>query len=639
MQDSYLPRSGSSPRGAQRRSLWSLSSCSFGVGFVFLLCTACSASVTQGTDDDGSDAEAIAASSEAIAANTAHLGLSSWGRGRLDAFIRGKDNALWHKYYDNGWSRWENLGGSLTSDPAAVSWGAGRIDVFARGANNALIHKYYSNGWSSWESLGGTLDSGPTAASWGSGRLDVFARASNGSVIHKYYSGGWSGWENLGGTILDQPAAISWGSGRIDLLVRGSDNRLFHKYYSNGWSGWQGLGGQLSSGPAVTTWGSGRLDVFARGTTGQLYHQYYSNGWSSWENLGGALSSGPAAVSSKPGRIDTLALGIDGEVYQKYYENTWSDWLRVDPVVSPSSWMVQSVDVNAYLSSLTIPGTHDSGATKDSPLVAADTAKAQTLSIKAQLELGVRFLDLRFAPFNGELQVFHGPVLQMTAEDAIGQVKAFLAAHPGETVIVSIKDESLIAAPGAFDLIVTAFIDRHQPYFYRGTTVPRYKDAMGRIVLVRRYPSSSGYGIDASSGWPSNGAGNVGSELYVTDRYEYTCALAIGSSTPPCNPDSGSTVLAEKWSSVASGLNSALNTADRRLHITFASATVYSSKGIVGTGVVPGEGAIPFFSNVINPHVRSFAERHHGRMGVVLIDRADAATLQPLFLANADHRP
>jgi hypothetical protein len=40
-----------------------------------------------------------------------------------------------------GWSRWEDLGGILSSAPAVSSWSANRLDVFGRGQNNALWHK------------------------------------------------------------------------------------------------------------------------------------------------------------------------------------------------------------------------------------------------------------------------------------------------------------------------------------------------------------------------------------------------------------------------------------------------------------------------------------------------------------------
>src|SRR5262245_13368926 len=74
----------------------------------------------------------------------------------------------------------------FVSDPAAVSWGPGRIDVFVRGSDNALWHKWFENQWSGWESLGGSITSAPDVASWGAGRLDVFARGSDNSMMHKY---------------------------------------------------------------------------------------------------------------------------------------------------------------------------------------------------------------------------------------------------------------------------------------------------------------------------------------------------------------------------------------------------------------------------------------------------------------------
>ncbi|GAA3643480.1 hypothetical protein GCM10022236_52690 [Microlunatus ginsengisoli] len=96
---------------------------------------------------------------------TSQPAVSSWAPRRLDVFVRGTDNALWHRWYDsNAWSGWESLGGDLASAPAAVSWTRGRIDVFARGSDNALKHVWYDGNWSAWESLGGAFTSGPRSA-------------------------------------------------------------------------------------------------------------------------------------------------------------------------------------------------------------------------------------------------------------------------------------------------------------------------------------------------------------------------------------------------------------------------------------------------------------------------------------------
>ena len=118
--------------------------------------------------------------------------VSSWGDNRLDVFVKGTDNALWHKWWDGAsWSSgWENLGGVLTSSPGAVSWGNNRIDVFVKGTDNALWHKWWDGAsWSNWESLGGVLTSAPTVSSWGDNRLDVFVKGTDNALWHKWWNG------------------------------------------------------------------------------------------------------------------------------------------------------------------------------------------------------------------------------------------------------------------------------------------------------------------------------------------------------------------------------------------------------------------------------------------------------------------
>jgi peptidoglycan hydrolase-like protein with peptidoglycan-binding domain len=251
---------------------------------------------------------------------TSAPGVSSWGSNRLDVFVRGTDNAMWHKWWAPGWSGWESLGGVLTSAPAAVSRAFNRIDCVVRGTDNAVWLKRWLPGWSSWSSLGGVVTSNPAICSWASNRLDVFARGTDSALWHRYWNGSsWSGWGSLGGVLTSAPAAVSWGSGRIDVFVRGTDNALWHRYYQGGWSGWESLGGVLTSAPAVCSWASGRLDVFVRGTDNALWHKYYQGGWSGWGSLGGVLTSAPTAESWGPNRIDVFVRGTDNALWHKWW--------------------------------------------------------------------------------------------------------------------------------------------------------------------------------------------------------------------------------------------------------------------------------------------------------------------------------
>ena len=157
--------------------------------------------------------------------------VSSWAPNRLDTFVRGTDNALWHKWWNGSrWSDWESLGGNLTSAPAAVSWGPNRIDVFARGQGNRLLHLWWNGSrWSNWQNLGGNITSAPAVSSRSSNRLEVFTRNRNNQLITMSWNGSrWSNWRNLDGTITSAPAAVSWGPNRTDVFARGANNAMWH---------------------------------------------------------------------------------------------------------------------------------------------------------------------------------------------------------------------------------------------------------------------------------------------------------------------------------------------------------------------------------------------------------------------------
>jgi hypothetical protein len=248
---------------------------------------------------------------------------SSWGRNRLDVFGRGTNNALWHIYWNGSrWSVWEDLGGSLTSSPAAVSWGPNRIDVFGRGTNNALWHKWWDGSrWSQWEDLGGVLTSAPSVSSWALNRLDVFVKGTDNALWHKWWDGSkWNDWESLGGVLTSAPAAVSWGPNRIDVFGRGTNNALWHKWWDGSrWSEWEDLGGNLTSGPAASSRASNRIDVFARGQNNNLIFKFWNGvNWSNWQNLNGNITSEPASVSWGPDRIDVFARGQNQHLWHVY---------------------------------------------------------------------------------------------------------------------------------------------------------------------------------------------------------------------------------------------------------------------------------------------------------------------------------
>lgn len=269
--------------------------------------------------------------------------------------------------------KWATLGGNLTSKPAVAAWSSNRLDAFARGTDGQLWHRWHdASGWHGWQPLGGQLYSGtgPAVASWAPGRLDVFLEGTDRQLWHRAYdSSGWHRWEPLGGVLTSGPAASSGVSGHLDVVVAGTDHAVWHKSYNNGaWSGWQSLGGQTTADPGIASWGAGRADVFVKGTDGQLWHTVYSSGRRSrWEGLGGGLTTGPAATSLGTGLLDVVASGAAQEPERLSYSAGWQLWQPLhgattqSPSVVPFNGgedvLVTGTDNRLWIGSISTTGT------------------------------------------------------------------------------------------------------------------------------------------------------------------------------------------------------------------------------------------------------------------------------------------
>jgi 1-phosphatidylinositol phosphodiesterase len=106
--------------------------------------------------------------------------------------------------------------------------------------------------------------------------------------------------------------------------------------------------------------------------------------------------------------------------------------------LSLNNWMGMLPDQTS-ISGISIPGTHDSGATKE-PI--SGTAKCQDLSIADQLNAGVRYLDIRCRHIDNGFAIHHGAIYQnLNFNDVITACLNFLNSHPTETIIMSVKEE------------------------------------------------------------------------------------------------------------------------------------------------------------------------------------------------------
>ena len=114
--------------------------------------------------------------------------------GQRNGLSEGDSTAALQLYPRRGWS---SLGGVITSDITTARNADGRLELFVRGTDNALWHKWQtapSNGWSGWSSLGGVLTSEPVLNQNADGRLEVFVRGTDGAVWHIWQTAPSNGW-------------------------------------------------------------------------------------------------------------------------------------------------------------------------------------------------------------------------------------------------------------------------------------------------------------------------------------------------------------------------------------------------------------------------------------------------------------
>jgi 1-phosphatidylinositol phosphodiesterase len=166
---------------------------------------------------------------------------------------------------------------------------------------------------------------------------------------------------------------------------------------------------------------------------------------------------------------------------------------RADSPVTPGgkptdSWM-SYLDPNLSLLGLTIPGTHDTCCTN--PADGTEWSHTQNWGLPQQLEQGVRFVDIRCNGLEGtasEMGVYHSSYYQgIRLQDVLDQCRAFLAAHPTETIVMRLKNEDA----GGQALSDAEFQRRFNYYMdtlgYRGLFHmygwPTLGQAVGKVVL------------------------------------------------------------------------------------------------------------------------------------------------------------
>lgn len=318
----------------------------------------------------------------------------------------------------------------------------------------------------------------------------------------------WSPTQNIcGGQFQGKPALFVL-NGALHVLCEAADPNsgdiLGYRYgYSeSGWS-WDPTDdvseGRATRGVSAASYGGHAYLGFlnANNDDGAVFVAAHADGraWGEPERVGGG---------SVRARFAPQMAVMNGRVYC-VFAGKWRGDLRwfSKPVLGYDlgTWM-GALDGSAWLSGLTIPGTHDSCARSNVPFV-----RTQYLSVTQQLALGIRFLDLRLRRHDdGRLYCYHGGVpinlpKGLSFDSVMDEVWEFIGPRDGkeatETVLISINNDDRSkgqkANPGVFYNAVKEAIDSTPAYedgsgrWYTEPVTARLGDVRGKAVLLRRY--------------------------------------------------------------------------------------------------------------------------------------------------------
>ena len=211
-----------------------------------------------------------------------------------------------------------------------------------------------------------------------------------------------------------------------------------------------------------------------------------------------------AASFSGLGLLSSI-LGFTGALNDRYSGSKYANWLS-------------QIGDHTLLRDIDLPGSHNAVATRS---IADLSGQCQTLSIKDQLNLGVRFLDVRLKEENNSLKGFHSFIDQKINFNSINKtVTSFLKKNPSEFIIMSIKEET---ASSKSDLpFEEALIQSLESdiYLKDQRTIPTYlEEVRGKVLILSRYKDST-IGIPAYDGWRDSTSFTLPNDIYVQDIYE-----------------------------------------------------------------------------------------------------------------------
>ncbi|MER7770913.1 phosphatidylinositol-specific phospholipase C domain-containing protein [Kitasatospora sp. NPDC096140] len=303
-----------------------------------------------------------------------------------------------------------------------------------------------------------------------------------------------------------------------------------------------------------------------------------------------------------------LAAGTDNrDAFQNLGSATQQDWMGKVGATTP-------------LTAMSIPGTHETlalhgGSSAQTQQDFGDSAATLT----AQLDRGIRAVDIRVRIINDKFVIHHGPFYQnANFDDVLTKAKAFLSAHRGETILMRLRAECDGSTFSCSDdhptashtALFDAYAKQYAGLFYNNgkrSDPPTLGQARGKIVLsVFNTANGGSYGLN-------------GFEDHTEDTWNAADAPV-------------------KWGLVNKNLDAAAWAPANQTFVTYTSASRapfdhVPSDYAGGYGVLRGKDLV--WVDGVNLRLMNYLNSGGGnRLGIVMMDFPGWAVVQDIIARN-----
>ena len=182
---------------------------------------------------------------------------------------------------------------------------------------------------------------------------------------------------------------------------------------------------------------------------------------------------------------------VEAKTLKKNYNKGYYYSHGVSSAVSNNKNWMGFISDNKSISELSIPGTHDTMANYE----LTHMVRTQAMSLQAQLESGIRYIDIRCNYTNGKFNINHGIIgLKYDFDYVLNVVTNFLKENPTESIFMRIKQERSNKSGQEFDLKLREYVNKYYKYFWQNSTHitnPKLGDIRGKIVILNDVAGSN----------------------------------------------------------------------------------------------------------------------------------------------------